>query len=132
MKVAAMKRITINGISYKVNEQLSLLDRGRWKIWDHRPADRGTSYTLIDLKDTPAARQLLSNVQRLPHHQMGLPKLRDFEIQAGYLRMIVDYCHGMDLQTYMDRFKPGGKNLPIGCQVSIYLTAIFSFCLAVT
>lgn len=111
--------IQINGHSYRVLEQLSSLPRGRWKIWESIPQPDGTYYTLMDLKDDNDSRQLLDCVKSLPRHAIGIPHLRNCETTENRLRMVVEWCDGIDLKSYLDRFAPGGKYLPIGAYEAI-------------
>ncbi len=106
--------ITINGTSYRVDEQLSLARRGRWRVWSHLPPPNGTYYTLIDVEDSQESQELLNCLRRLPERSINLPALRNVEPSAGRLRIVIDWCVGMNLQSYLERLASKPNYLPIG------------------
>ncbi len=109
---ASKQRVEINGIEYDVLECLSLPSRGRWKLWEQRPQPKGTNYTLLDLANTPEARQLRSSLQSLPDRFAGLPRLVDVLETQGRLWLVISWCTGTDLETYFDRYGNGKAQLP--------------------
>lgn len=109
---ASTQCVEINGIEYEVLECLSLPSRGRWKLWERRPEPDGTFYTMLDLANTPAARQLRSSLQSLPDGFAGLPRLVDVLEKRDRLWLVISWCAGIDLETYFDRYKSGKAQLP--------------------
>ncbi len=109
---AALERIAINGIEYEVHECISLPSRRRWRLWEPRPEPKGTNYTLLDLANTPAARQFRSSLQSLPDRSAGLPRLVDVHETQDRLWLVISWCAGIDLETYFDRNKSGKAQLP--------------------
>lgn len=104
----------MNGVSYEVKKLLSLPHRKRGLLWNSLPQPSGSLYTLLDVEITPDSEQFLGCLQRLPKRQASLPTLRNFDRADGRLRMIVDWCQGIDLQMYLDRVLEKPSFLPIG------------------
>jgi serine/threonine protein kinase len=106
--------VKINGIDYRVNQQLSLLRRGRWQIWERRPPPQGTVYTLIEIDESPASQQLLESLRRLPSSARSLPQLRDWHLGDGKLQMVVTWCPGITLDSYLQKVVSQPNYQPIG------------------
>ena len=100
--------ITIRGRSYEVLEQLSVPNRGRWKVRDPEPTPNGTLRTAIVLPVSKEENQLRKSVDRLPKNHNGLPNLVSWESKSGTTYIVVSYCEGTDLATYLSRFKKDG------------------------
>ncbi len=114
----ASKWITIRHRSYEVLEQLSVPNRGRWKIRDPEPAPAGTILTAILLPESKDSNQLRKSVARLPKSHNGLPRLVSCETKDGTTFIIVTWCEGMDLASYLKRFKKDDAS-PIGVWESV-------------
>lgn len=106
--------ISVNGVSYEVRQLLSLPHRHRGVLWNSLPPPRGTFYTLLDVDICFESKQFLDCLQRLPKRQGSLPSLRNYDCVDRRLRMIVDWCQGIDLQSYLDRVSQQRSYLPIG------------------
>ncbi len=109
-----IETLQVNGISYEVRELLSLPHRKRGVLWNSLPPPNGTLLTLIDVENSLESNQFLDCLQRLPKRQGSLPSLRNYDCIDGRLRMIVDWCQGIDLQKYLDRVSQQPTFLPIG------------------
>jgi serine/threonine protein kinase len=100
--------VQINGVQYDVLRQLSLPHRGRWKVRDRK----GRLFTVIDVLDSPSARQFKNSLSKLKKSVTGIPEFVDFEQADGRLRMVVSWCEGPDLESYFScadevrRFQP--------------------------
>jgi len=106
--------LNVNCVTYEVRQLLSLPHRQRGVVWSSLPPPRGTTYTLLDVENSQESNQLLNCLQRLPKRQSSLPSLRNFDCVDGRLRIIVDWCEGIDLQKYLDRVLRQRSFLPIG------------------
>ena len=104
--------LRIHGIEYDVVEQLTMATRGRWKVWSPNPEPDGTLFTIIDVLDSPVAVQLQSALRRLPQSVSGIPRLVDFDRVDGRLRMVVSWCEGIDLESYLARTVKGKSFRP--------------------
>jgi serine/threonine protein kinase len=106
--------LNVNGVTYEVRQLLSLPHRQRGVVWSSLPPPRGTFYTLLDVANSLESNQFLNCLQQLPKRQSSLPSLRNFDCVDGRLRIIVDWCEGIDLQKYLDRALQQRSFLPIG------------------
>ncbi len=105
-------RIRIHGVEYLLLEQLTLANRGRWKVRGVHPPIQGKTFTVIDIEDNKAAEQLRGALQRLPKTVSGIPTLIDFDRSDGRLRMVVTWCDGTDLHKYLNRVSNGKSFQP--------------------
>lgn len=99
--------ITLRRNRYEVLERLSLPDRGRWLVLDHRPPPKGTRCVAILLPDSEATSQLRRTLMRLPPHASSLPRLIDHGRVGQDYCLIVDWCKGVDLSEYLSRIRSG-------------------------
>jgi len=113
-KRSPIETLQVNGISYEVRKLLSLPHRKRGLLWNSLPPPDGSFYTLIDVEDSSESRQFLNCLKQLPKRQGSLPTLRNFDCVGGRLKIVVDWCQGIDLQKYLDRVLQQPSFLPIG------------------
>ena len=107
-----MKQIKIGNFTYGVIDQLSLPNRGRWKVRRIEQDSEGVKYTVIDLPHSAAAMQLRNALKKLPEHLTSIPRLVDSEIGGGRIRLVVTWCPGTDFATYMKRVQDGRSFRP--------------------
>lgn len=97
---------------YDVLERISLPERGRWLVRDHRPPPAGTRYVAILRPDDPGSRQLHRTLRRLPEHAGALPSLVDQGWVDGQFCVVVRWWKGIDLEQYLQRLKKGRSVWP--------------------
>lgn len=97
---------------YEVIERLSLPDRGRWAVRDHRPPPKGTRRVAIVLPGDGALRQLHRSLSRLPSHANSLPTLIDHGRLGKDYCLIVEWIPGIDLREYLLRVGEGRTPRP--------------------
>lgn len=104
-----LETITIHGRRYRVQSQLSVAWRGRWKVHHPSPRPRGTIYTAIVLPDSSETNQLRKSIARIPADQHSLPKLVDWESVAGKTTLLITWCEGLNVADYYKRFRTAGR-----------------------
>lgn len=104
----ASEWITIAGRRYQLLEQLSVPNRGRWRIWDPHPRPRGTVKTAIVLTDNVESEQLRRSLMRVPKDHSGIPRIESCERKEGKLTMVLSWSQGVNVRDYLERFKSGG------------------------
>jgi serine/threonine protein kinase len=109
--------IRIRGRDFEVWEQLSLPNRGRWKIRDPEPLPKGTMLAAILLPSDTRARQLLKSYARIPSSHSNLPRLVTSENRNGTLSMVVTWCEGIDVASYLDAVTSGRWKRPSASEV---------------
>lgn len=97
---------------YEVLDRISLPERGRWLVRDHRPPPAGTRYVAILRPDDPASRQLHRTLRRLPEHAGSLPSLVDQGWVDGQFCAVVRWWKGIDLEQYLQRLEKGRSDWP--------------------
>ena len=99
--------IRIEGLEYEILEELSLPNRGRWKVRDPHPRPRGTIRTAIVLDDTPASRQLERSLRCLPSSVNEIPQLHVCGYHAGKKVWIVSWQKGITIERYLEKVHEG-------------------------
>ncbi|MBN8600637.1 MAG: hypothetical protein J0M26_06400 [Planctomycetes bacterium] len=110
--------LKVNEYEYKALENVSLPDRGRWKVRPVRPIPGVNELTLIEVTDNANSRQFLEALRELPARTLGLPKLYDSDVTGGKIRMLVEWFPGVTLETYLEKIRLG-RYQPIGPEEAI-------------
>ncbi len=109
--------IRIRRRDFEVIERLSRPNRGRWKIRDPEPHPNGTILTAILLPSGPQAQQLLRSYNRIPRSHSNLPRLVTSEDRNGTLSIVITWCAGIDVSSYLDRVTSGKWKRPSASEV---------------
>lgn len=119
-------KIKVNGLEYIVLEQLSLPNRGRWKVKEARPKAPDKKFTLIVLEYTKESQQFFDSVKSLPSNIFGIPRLIDSQISSGRIHLLVEWIEGVTLENYFRRIQQG-TSLPIGPYDAIHRIRSLAF-----
>ena len=107
-----MRQVKIGDFTYDIIEQLSLPERGRWKVQRIDRNAEGRIFTVIDLAHSEAAVQLRNALKRLPEDFTSIPKLVDSESTGERIRLVLTWCNGTNFATYMKRAQNGRSLTP--------------------
>lgn len=102
----------IRGRNYRVIEQLSSSNRGRWKVWEPDPRPQGTYRAIVVLPEDAASVQFKNALSRMLENQVGFPRLIAWDRADGQLRLVLPWCNGIDLKSYLDRVRASRAQRP--------------------
>ena len=93
-------RLTVRRHPYLLLKELGSLGRTRYMAFD--PDARGELRLILVLPHSAAAEEHVRVLKRLPAGNVNLPRLLNYEVQQGELRLVLTWVEGTPLQSFLD------------------------------
>lgn len=100
-------RVRIRRRTYLLLKQLSPAPRQRYQAFDPHAGPKGELRAVHIYPPTPAARQHVESLYRLPNSDWSLPHILDYDSSGDELRLALNWVEGLDLKTYLEQVRQG-------------------------